>query len=142
MGTLQKFFHLFLPNHMPDPEDPDYEIHLKQHNRAIAMWRQWMGYSQIALWLFFWWTLGLGSALGVQVLGNGFARAESVSRVEKRQLEQIIQADHDRYCKAKPGTEAKHIYWENLQAHQEEYEAITGKEYKLPPCSEIAGVME
>ena len=142
MATIQKFFHLFLPNHEPDPEDPEYERHMIQHKRALAIWRQWMGYSQIGLWLFFWWTLGLGSVVGVSVLGQGFARAESVSRVEKRQLEQIIQADQERYCKAGKGSEAKHIYWENLQQHQEEYEKITGKRYPLPPCDEVVEATE
>ena len=139
MGTLSAFAKLFIPSPEPDPDDKQA---VKHHARALVAWRHWMGWSQLLLWGFFWWAIGLGSAMGIESLGSGFARAETANRIEKRQLEELIIAEHERYCLAKKGSEARSYYWQRLQEKQDEYENITGKRYVLLPCEDIIGSLE
>lgn len=136
MNVLTAFIKLFIVADEPDSKDHQA---VRAHRKAVVAWRQWMGWSQVILWGFFWWSIGMGTVLGMDMLGQGFARAETVNRIEVQLLAESILQDRIRHCNAS-SEDSRAYFYRVLEEKLQLYEKLTGREYKLPACSDLAGV--
>lgn len=136
MSIAQALVKLFIPHDEPDPNDTKA---IQSHKKAMAIWRHWIGWSQLLLWGFFWWAIGMGSALGIDALGMGFARAETVSRIEVQLLSQSILETRIRQCNAS-SAEGRRYFLTLLQEKLKQYHDLTGQDYPLPSCADLEGI--
>lgn len=108
---------------------------------AIARWRLVIFASVAVLMFHVAWACGW---LGYIGLGNGFAYAEDVQKVQTditslRQsiIEQTMFDMQIRRCAAPQGGELRRFLTEKIQRLQNEYRDITGIVYQLPSCEEM-----
>jgi hypothetical protein len=136
VSTAKAFLKMFISPEEPDAEDVKA---VTSHRRAMVAWRHWVGWSQIGMWLVVGWAFGFGSLLGIQSLGSGFARAETVDRIELQLLSDAILQDWIRNCKA-TSEDGKSYFWKLLSEKRAKYYQLTGQVYELPDCKDLRGV--
>lgn len=92
-------------------------------------------FSIVMFWLFAGWTLGILPAFGA-----GFARAETMNRVEANQIESSILNRRIRYCSAPVGSETSLFFLKSVNEKLKEYFQLTSLSYNLPTCPELVYV--
>lgn len=105
--------------------------------KARAVWRQWQGAGMVGIWFFAWWAIGAFGS--VPFLGSGFAKAETMNRVQVQLLSEAILQNRIRHCNATTPDSRAYLY-NIIQGQLLEYSSLTGKTYPLPRCEDLAGV--
>lgn len=101
--------------------------------KSLRLWRMWVGVGLVGLWLFFWWALG-----AVPLLGGGFAKAADVKeqgdkmdRMLVLQIASTLRELRKDECTANGN---KAFIQGVIEDYQQQYRAVAGERYVLPPC--------
>lgn len=122
---MKDFLSIFWP---PEDETP----------RAKRMWRQWIGLGMIGIWVFAWWAVG-ATAQVAPFLGQGFAKHSTVLTVQVELLEERILENRIRHCNA-TSAQSRAFIFDLIQKQMRRYRELTGQEYRLPECGDLAGL--
>ena len=104
-------------------------------SRTGLLFRAWIALSIAALWLFFWWSIGMWPS---RTFGEGFARVEQVSSIQALLLEQNLLDLRTRHCRAlQANSPSANFFFNTLREKEREYHEVTGQTYPRPQCSEV-----
>ena len=104
-------------------------------SRTGLLFRAWIALSILALWFFFWWSIGMWPS---KTFGEGFARVEQVSSIQVLLLEQNLLELRTRHCQAlQAGSQSAQFFLNTLREKEREYHELTGQMYPRPDCSDV-----
>lgn len=106
--------------------------HSQEGSRAF--WYLWIGLSTLALWVFFWWSIGM---MPSTAFGDGFAKQEDVIQIRISMLEERLLDLRIHQCNAATDSESRYFFFEQLQRRTREYYTLTGTNWTVPSCEEV-----
>lgn len=90
-----------------------------------------VGWVNACAWL---WAVGLAGVVGISSLGGGFARAETVDKIQAELLAEKIERVETIICMTGDGQADRQIL-DYRRTLRDAYQTAAGRPYDTPPCS-------